>query len=103
LPNRITVGELNRAGQWMQQVLLPALAEQDRRRKERAAREAAAAIVALDTLLVENFETNPLTLTTLQKWIRQGRLPSQKVGRTIKVARSDVAPLLAEWKRAVRR
>jgi excisionase family DNA binding protein len=85
-------------GEWMPQVLLPALAEQDRRRKERAARSAAAPIVALDTLLVENFETNGLTLTTLQKWIRQRRLPSQKVGRTIKVARSDVAPLLAEWK-----
>jgi hypothetical protein len=51
------------------------LADQDRRRKERAAREAAA-VGALDTLLVENFETNGLTLTTLQKWIRQGRLPS---------------------------
>ena len=90
-------------GEWMEQVLLPARAEQDRRREERAAREATAAIVALDTLLVENFETNGLTLSTLQTWIRHGRLPSQKVGRTIKVARSDVAPLLAEWKRAVQR
>jgi hypothetical protein len=87
--------------EWMQQALL-SLADQDRRRKERAAREAAAAIVALDTLLIENFETNGLTLTTLQKWIRQGRLPSQNVGRTIKVARSDIAPLLAEWKRMTR-
>jgi hypothetical protein len=89
--------------EWMQEVLLPALADEDRRRKERAAREAEAAIVALDTLLVENFEANGLTLTTLQKWIRQGRLHSQKVGRTIKVARSNVAPLLVEWKRTVRR
>ena len=83
----------------MQQVFVPALAEHDRRRKERAAREEAAAIVALDTLLVENFETNGLTLNTLRKWIRQGRLLSQKVSGTIRVARSDVAPLLSEWKR----
>jgi excisionase family DNA binding protein len=89
--------------EWMQQVLLPALADQDRRRRERAAGEAVAAIVALDTLLIENFETNGLTLGTLKKWIREGRLPSQKVGRAIKVARSDVAPLLAEWKRTARR
>ena len=85
--------------EWMQRAVLPALAEHDRRRKVRAALEAAAAVVALDTLLVENFETNGLTLNTLRKWIRQGRLPAQKVGRTIKVARSDVALLLAEWKR----
>jgi len=89
--------------EWMQRVLLPALAEQQRRRRERAAREADVAVVALDTLLIENFEVNGLTLTTLQKWTRLGRLPSQKVGRTTKVLRSDVAPLLAEWKRSVRR
>ncbi len=59
--------------------------------------------MALDTLLIENFERNGLTLNALQKWIRQGRLPSQKVGRTIKVARSDVAPLLAEWVRTAPR
>jgi hypothetical protein len=87
--------------EWMRRALL-SLADDDRRRRERAAREAAAAIVAPDTLLIENFETNGLRLNTLQKWIRQGRLASQKVGRTVKVARSDVAPLLAEWKRTVR-
>ena len=100
-PRAKTQAESDR--EWMQQVLLPSLADQDRRRKERAAREAAATTVALDTLLVENFETNGLTLTALKKWIRQGRLPSQKVGRAIKVTRSDVAPLLAEWKRSGRR
>ena len=84
--------------EWMRQAEL-ALAEHDRRRKERAAREAGAAVVGLDTLVVENFETNGLTFNTLRKWIRQGRLPAQKVGRTVKVARKDFAPLLAEWNR----
>jgi hypothetical protein len=87
---------------WMQRAMA-SLADHDRRRKERAAHEAGAAVVTLDMLLVENFEANGLTLYVVQKWIRQGLLPSQKVGGRIKVARSDVAPLLAEWKRAVRR
>lgn len=102
-PQRPPASQAEADREWRERALLQSLADLDHRRRERAGREAEAAIVALDTLLIENFERNGLTLNALQKWIRQGRLPSQKVGRTIKVARSDVAPLLAEWVRTAPR